>query len=286
MRNYSDIEAKALEGIVGNIAQLKVMPQVVYQVLQNTESDFGSAASIEKAIAVDPGFSAKVLTQANSAYYGLPKKVTTVRDSVMLLGFKNLREIAMNASVMDMFIGKTDEESLRRRNWWKHSVDAATICRWLAEKEGNVSPHLAYTCGLLHYIGKTILDQHKAGAYHTIVERANNGESCREVERDIFKVDHIDVGCAIVKHWGFEESIVETLDYETAPEAGHEVPITRAIVAVAFCIAKHHANPNRGYFDDLKGREWAWSRLGYSFNDLEPIVNQGCTVLAPRGQAA
>ena len=79
--------AERLLTVAGEIA---VMPQVVYKIVETLRSETTSAADLEREISVDPGFSAKVLQQANSAYYALPRPVRSVKEAVTLLGFKQV----------------------------------------------------------------------------------------------------------------------------------------------------------------------------------------------------
>ena len=148
-----------LARLTSRINEIAVLPHVVFKVLEISSSTDTPASAMEKAIIIDPGFSSKLLMLANSAYYSLPRKVSSIREATTFLGFKAVRQLAMTVGVFDLFVGKTDKESLRRRTWWRHSVDTAVCCRWLAAEAKSVSSEEAYTCGLLHYIGRTLLDR-------------------------------------------------------------------------------------------------------------------------------
>ena len=156
-----EVDSKALAEAAKSVEDLAVLPHVVFKVLEISNSAESPAAAIEKAIIVDPGFSTKILAQANSAQYGLPRRVTSIREAVMYLGFKSVRNLAMSVGTFDLFVGKNDAESLRRRMWWRHSIDTAMACKWIAKTTGAAALDDAYTVGLLHLVGKTILDRMK-----------------------------------------------------------------------------------------------------------------------------
>src|SRR3954463_725910 len=149
--SLNDPLAELLEKVDG----LAVLPHVVFKVLEVSGSEDAPPMELERAIIVDPGFSSKVLTLANSAFFGLPRRVTSIREAILFLGFRSVRNLAMTVGAYDLFVGKTDKESMRRRGWWRHSLDTAVCCKWLCfySKRGNADD--AYTCGLLHLIGKT-----------------------------------------------------------------------------------------------------------------------------------
>src|SRR5687768_7393250 len=161
-------DAAGLERILTRVNEMPVLPHVVFKVMEISGSSESPGHELEKAIVVDPGFSSKLLSLANSAYYGLPRKVTSVREAITFLGFKSIRQLAMTVGVFDMFIGKNDRDSLRRRRWWRHSVDTAVCCKWLAAETRKMPQDEAYTSGLLHYIGKTLLDRFGDGPYEKV----------------------------------------------------------------------------------------------------------------------
>ena len=128
-----------LNDILRKVNDLAVLPHVVFKVLEISGSSEAPASHMERAIVVDPGFSAKVLSLANSAGMGLPRKVNSIREAIAFLGFRQMRSLAMTVGVFDLFVGKTDKESLRRRAWWRHSIDTAVCCRWLATQSRKAS---------------------------------------------------------------------------------------------------------------------------------------------------
>ncbi|MBL8060455.1 MAG: HDOD domain-containing protein [Chthonomonas sp.] len=207
----------SLEEILSKVREIAVLPQVVHQLMEITESTDGSPADIEKAVGIDPGFTAKLLTIANSAQFALPRKVVSLREACMLLGFKQIRTVALSAGVFDLFVGKTDKESVRRRDWWKFSIDTAALAKQIAAECG-VVPHEAYTAGLLHFVGKTLIDQSDPTAYDKVMHVVEKGAPERLAERIVFAVDHIDVAQEMFRRWRFAEELIAGLNYLDSPE--------------------------------------------------------------------
>src|SRR5688572_28471606 len=158
-------ESPALDKLLARINEMPVLPHVVFKVMEITGGSEFPAVELENAIVADPGFSSKLITLANSAYYGLPRKVTSVKEAIGFLGFKAIRQLAMTVGVFDMFIGKNDKESLRRRSWWRHSVDTAVCARYLATRTRALPADEAYSAGLFHIMGKNLLDRFGEASY-------------------------------------------------------------------------------------------------------------------------
>jgi len=276
---------ESLKAIIGSVGQLKVLPQVVFQIMSTTSDDQSSGAMLERQISVDPGFTARLLSMANSSYYALPKRVTSIRDAVLLLGFKVIRELAMNASVFDMFVGKTDKESMRRRDWWKHSVDTGVLARWLAEQNGKIDPAEAYTAGLLHFIGKTTMDQFDPAAYERILGVVEKGAPERLAERTLYGVDHIDVGVALAENWKFPETISQALNYEDSPNERFPDTPLRAAVAVATQFARYVADPECDAEERLCQMNWALDALMITADQLPTMLFRASEVTSSRRAA-
>ncbi|MBV6459744.1 MAG: hypothetical protein HONBIEJF_02897 [Fimbriimonadaceae bacterium] len=263
-----------VEAICAKANQLAVLPQVVHKILEMTGSEEASAGSIEQAIIVDPGFSSRVLAHANSAHYALSKKVTSIREAIMFLGFKALRQLAMTVGVFDLFVGKSDRDSLRRRSWWRHSLDTAHCSAWLATKTSRTGRDEAYTCGLLHMVGKNLLDRFGGADYGNVEVLTSHYGSEREAEKHVYGCDHIEVALAVSRQWGFPDVLVAGINYLDEPEANDDNRPLRACVCLSNLIARSALEPEKAHTD---WPEWALEELGITPEQI-PLYIEGGTV--------
>lgn len=262
-----------MDKLIARIGDIAVLPHVVYKVLELSATDI-AATELERAIVIDPGFSTRLLTLANSSFYGLPRRVTSIREAVTLLGFKQIRQLAMTVGFFDMFVGKNDRESLRRRTWWRHSIDTAVCCKFLAQQTGAMAPDEAYSCGLLHYIGKPLLDRFQPGGYEQVEALMATGAGCRASEQSVFGVDHVVVAYAAGKNWRLPDAILEGIDYDRGDD--EEVPIASAVVAVGSAIA--HSIVDGSTAAALPSR--ALKQLNYSAVQADELIERATEVLA------
>jgi HD-like signal output (HDOD) protein len=253
---------------------------VVYKIMEMTSSTDSSAALLEKAIVIDPGFSAKILTQANSAYYALPRKVTSIREAVAFLGFRAVRQMAMAVGVFDLFVGKTDRESLRRRAWWRHSLDTAVCCRFISNRHGLRVGDEVYTVGLLHYIGKTLMDRSNPAEYEKVMLLVEKGATDLQAERAVFGCDHIEVGIAATVQWGFPEVLVRGMDYLTKPEEGSEYAKIAALVNLGDKIARAAVCGRDASVVEQDGQDWSLQVLGIEDEDLKKLMDESMEAIA------
>lgn len=231
----------AVEQVLSHAKDISVMPQVVFKIMEMTGKEDQSAILLERAIVVDPGFSARILTQANSAAFALPKKVTSIRDAIAFIGFSRVRQLAMNVGVFDLFVGKTDRESLRRRTWWRHSVETANVGKMVAEISHTVDPEVSYTANLLHVIGKTMLCRYESKSYDEVDDLVEAGRSDRDAERIVFGCDHVQVGVGASVKWNFPLELVSAMDYLTPAYPHDPARSLRGHVAIAdWLVRRYH----------------------------------------------
>lgn len=271
----------ALARILDKNAELAALPQVIFKIMEITGSEVGSAAELEKAIVVDPAFSAKILALANSAHFALPKKVASIKDAVMFIGLRQVRQTAMAVGVFDMFLGKTDKESMRRRAWWRHSVDTALAARGIASLIPGIEENEAYTCGLLHLIGKSVLDRSNPYEFEKVMALRDKGVNPWQAEIAVFGCDHRDVAMASAQKWGFPESLVKGLAYYSRPGDPDDLGDLRAVIAMGTAIAAvSREGRSREQTADFIWETWASERLGISKEMADTFISKGMAAIA------
>ncbi|MCU0316387.1 MAG: HDOD domain-containing protein [Fimbriimonadaceae bacterium] len=271
---------QAVARVLSSMKDIAVLPQVVFKIMEMTGNTDASMLELEKAIVIDPGFSTKLLTIANSASFGLPKKVTSIREAAMFVGFKQIRQMAMAVGLFDMFVGKTDKESLRRRDWWRHSLDSAVCSQRIAYRFG-VDADIAYTCGLLHYIGKTLLCRSDALAYTKVELVVERGASVRQAEVAVFGCDHQDVAIAAGIKWGFPMTLISGLVYMDPMGPQDPEPHLRAATALgdSFATLAITGKPHDvGVAELVPG--WASALLKIGSDELENLMEECAGAIA------
>lgn len=230
----------SLETIVEAVNDLPALPHVVIKVMELTEDPNSTAQDINAALNQDQGMTAKVLRLANSAFYGFPRRISTVTDATVFLGFKTVRSIVMAASVSDILSQEIEGYALAPGELWKHSQSVAMAARFVAKKAKYGIVDVAYTAGLLHDIGKVILNNNIKEAYHEVVERVmTENIPFMEAENQVLGFDHATVGARIAEKWNLPAELVEAIAFHHNPEKAQVNKNLTSIVHVAdaVCLA-------------------------------------------------
>ncbi|HZO87210.1 MAG TPA: HDOD domain-containing protein [Chthonomonadaceae bacterium] len=203
------------------LADLPPLPLVVTRIMETVNSPDTSAADLNRLIAMDQGLSSKVLRIVNSAYYGFPKRISTITHAVVILGFNTVRNLVLGVSAFGLLAQKSIPYGLNRTKFWEHSVATAVAGSILAKKrltKMRTAPEEAFIGGLLHDIGTLFLDSYFPVQYAVAMAfAARETKTSWEAENMVLGIDHVTVGRRIAEHWNFPPHL-------TAMIAGHHEP--------------------------------------------------------------
>jgi len=199
--------------------ELKPIPQVALKILRLVGRDDYDISEIAEEIRKDQVISAKTLQLSNSALFSIRRKIDTLDHALLLIGRDQLVKLVISASVRRLFEPDTQGYSLCKGGLYHHALGTAIVSEKLAQITGKVLPGLAYTAGLLHDIGKVVLDQYVSAAYPLFYRNVSQKhENFLQAERTILGIDHTQVGYELAVKWGFPETLSAAIRHHHSPE--------------------------------------------------------------------
>jgi putative nucleotidyltransferase with HDIG domain len=199
---------KLVERVLDQIEHLPTLPQVVANLLAMTESPSVDAMKLSKAL--DQSLAAKVLKVANSAFYG-KRKVNTISQGIVIIGFDAVKEIILTTSLFHTFHESRDIEALQPL--WQHSLECAMIAKRLAWIYRYEILDEAYFSGLIHDIGKLVIQQYFPDADQQIRKLTEEGVESLEAEKQILSITHAEIGGKMVQRWNFPAGLVDAVNH-------------------------------------------------------------------------
>ncbi|MDD3050940.1 MAG: HDOD domain-containing protein, partial [Candidatus Cloacimonetes bacterium] len=142
-----------------NIRELPTLPIVAVKLLELLRDDNSTLKEITDVMSIDPPIATTVLKVANSVLYALPQRVDSLRRAFVILGANEITNIVLSVSFARTFPWTKGSIYFDRKKYWEHSVVTGYITRLLAKELGIVTHGEEYTAGLIHDIGKIIMDQ-------------------------------------------------------------------------------------------------------------------------------
>jgi putative nucleotidyltransferase with HDIG domain len=208
---HVDSLAKIRADII-NDRDLPTVPVVVTRILALTESESSSPRELIDLIEVDQVLTARILRIANSPFFGLSRQASSLQRALMVLGYDSVRDLALGVKVWDAFVDRGGRAVLRL---WQHATSVAISARSIARELGRVDAGTAFTCGLLHDIGRAALHLH---APETMAQLAlGPGEESLAIEREVLGVDHAAVGAWMAESWNLPPVLVEAIQHHHEP---------------------------------------------------------------------
>lgn len=203
-----------LNDLVTRVSELRPLSPVAARIIELNEDQQFSAHELATVISSDQALTAKLLRLSNSAYYGFPRQIGTVRDAVVLLGFRQVRSSTLATCLIDSAPGSTH---LNYQDFWHFSITVGMLAEVLARTEGVLQDE-AFTAGVLHNIGLLALDQHVPEALGASVSQAReHGISLIEAEQDVLGYTHLEVGGALCLYWNFPNGLARAASEHLVP---------------------------------------------------------------------
>ncbi len=228
------VRVPTMDEIKAAAKHLQPIPQVALKVLRLIDEEDQGIGRIADEIRKDQVITARTLSLANSALFTKKKEIESLDHALVFLGQEQLVKLIISAAVHSFFEQSSLGYSLCKGGLYHHAVGCAQVAEALAKKTGKVSPQKAYTAGLLHDIGKVVLDQYVAPAYPLFYRRAMEGsENVQEVEKRLLGTDHTQVGEMLAKQWSFPDSLVYTVRYHHCPDKESPHTLLATVVYLA-----------------------------------------------------
>lgn len=206
----------AFTEIANKIHALPSLPAIVVQLLGQIGQNNADINQLSAIVSRDQALSAKALRLANSSFYGMPRKITTIPHALSVLGLNSLSTLVTAAAVIGRFPSK-NQGRFDFQGFWQHSI-ATAVCASLIAKRVDINPESAFMAGLLHDIGRLVLVTGFSDQYQTAIEyRTKHDCTMLEAEHEILSCDHAAVGFALTEHWRFPPAILMAV-------AGHHMP--------------------------------------------------------------
>lgn len=197
---------------------MPAFPKSVQRVLELTRDVNSTPKDLVEVIDKDPVLTVKILKVVNSAYYSLPRQITSVGHAVVYLGFNTIKNLALSIAAIGM-LPKTNEAGFDGQQYLLHSLATASIAKQVALKADDADPMDCFIAGLLHDFGKVVLAQFMPMEFRTALEVSQRqGTSLHLALRTQIGVDHAVVGAMLVEKWRFAPKLIETIRYQYGPE--------------------------------------------------------------------
>lgn len=217
------------------LRKIPPLPQVTARAMALIQDPYSSRSELVHVLSLDQGMTGMFLQMVNSAYYWLPRRVTSLDEAIGYLGYESVQEVVLAVSTNKMLSRSVPAYMLEKGMLWQHSVAVAAGSDWIAQQRKITPRSEAYVAGLLHDVGKLALDLmvNQQPEWSETDESAEEEEAWTEVEQSLTGYDHAEVGAMIVRQWDLPDRVVEAVAYHHDPKQAEIDPRLTAAVHIA-----------------------------------------------------
>lgn len=211
------------DDVVAAVKHLPSAPRVLPRLKHLLSDGNSSMGDIVALIRLDAGLAARVLQTANSAYFSLGTRCSTVFEAVKRVGFDQIYDLVAYAVASQVLVRPLDVYGIEADELWKMTVTCALASEVLAERTGQ-ERDAAYTIGLLHGVGMVAIDEWSLRGGHRVVFSSEGyPREWIASERAQLGFTQAEVGAALLRHWQFPAAAVEPVRWQYSPRgsAGH-----------------------------------------------------------------
>jgi HD-like signal output (HDOD) protein len=244
-----------LEDLVDGTVRIPTLPTVLREMQAITSSAEGSAKEAARVIETDPAIATRVLRLVNSSFYALKNPVSNINLACSILGLKVIKNVVEQASVLEAFGGVQAMPGFDATWLWDHAFKTAVACRMLAERSpiaAGLAKDDAYTCGLVHDVGKLVLIDSRAEDFREALQLSQSGKVPLAVaEGEVFGFNHAHVGGLLAQRWKLAPAVQAAVTFHHSPAPTPEDWARGFLVKAANTVAHLAARAPGGYLGDL-----------------------------------
>ena len=263
-----------VKNIISLLKSFPSMPGAAVKLLVLMDDPDVNVSEIEAILGQDPGLTANILRLANSAYFGMPSKVGSIKQAILLLGLKRLVQIVVASCVSAIMDKPVIGYDLPPGELWHHSIGVSVAAEGLIKELKVNAGEEIFTAALLHDIGKLVVGEFVDKHFQEMEAALSQGVSFEKAENMILGTNHAEVGAQVLTQWSFPPSIVSAVRWHHNPEFAECPDMMLDIIHVAnvLCLMIGVGVGRDGL--QYKPSEAVIGRLGLEPRHLEKVASQ------------
>jgi len=226
----SQLYSPGVMAALGSIKSLPAVPALYRALAQELDSPHANAKAVAQIIEQDVSMTLRLLQLVNSAYFGLPRRITTIRDAVNYLGFEPIRSLVVSTQLFRAMSQICAPPGFSLEAIQQHSLRVACIAKSLLADAG--LGREACSVAMLHDVGRVALAIGMPEAYAATLQLSEQQNlPLHQAEQRILNSTHAELGAHLLSLWGLPRCLVEAVAFHHRPSMldARQLSVTGAI---------------------------------------------------------
>lgn len=241
-----------MDKVLQRVEQIPTIPVISQKIMEISGDENAVVRDFVRIIEKDQALAAKILRVANSAFYGFLSKVTSLEHALVILGINEVRSVVLGCSVYKFF-SRSGSNGFDRTRFWKHSIICSQVARFLGTRFNVPNGNSLFLAGLIHDIGKVVVDQYFQEDFQQILEHvSSNKTTFSKAEKKVLGTTHDQIAGKLLKQWRFPNEVVTQVSNHHAPWHDKNHGTDSIIIYLANLLAKlagHPCHPDEKQID-------------------------------------
>lgn len=235
---------ESLKTFIKNIRNLPTIPIIAQEVLNLLDDNMLSVERLEKIVEKDPAISAKILSVANSAFFGFQVTTDALGSAMMRIGFNNVKNIALGISLMTILDDGKRGKAFDYQKIFNHSVAVGFTARLLSRNLKLNTAEESLMSGMLHDLGYLVLNRYFPEKYEEVLNAFEKENSLLDAEQKVLNFTHADVGMWLAEEWKLPDIVLDTTLFHHTPSLAKRNEKHIAMIHIAdYLTAKNIMSP-------------------------------------------
>ena len=217
-----------LKSLLNQLSHVPSIPKIIEEINCKLDDPSTEQQEIGDLIAQDIGMTSKILSLANSAFFGNPQTISHPHEAIQYLGFDVIKSLVLTIQLFSQF-EKSITSRLPIEELWLQSLNIANAAKRIASHQESDKKTIdeAFTAGLLHNIGQLILCSNFPDLYDEILMKAKEEQkSLIELENEMIGSSHAEIGAYLLGLWALPLPIIDAIRLHHSPSSSSDQKFT------------------------------------------------------------
>ena len=254
------------------IKKLPTLPVVAQEILSLVNDDSVSVSKIENVVMNDPAIAAKILSVANSVFFGFTVRTKTLNNAIVRIGFNNVKNIALGISLMTVMQDGKNVKALDYKRLFNHSITVGFVAGVISRSLKLDFAGEIMINGMLHDLGYLVLNKYFPEIYLNVLNTFDEQTPLIEAENKVLGFTHADIGKWLAEQWKLPNTVVDTTFFHHTPSLAKRNLKRVAIIHLADYVVTGRLISPTQKDPNYPLDETSFEMLNISVNDFDEIV--------------